>query len=109
DTRQEISRFRLLFRTPVWSPMASRKTPKESPETQISLFASPEAPDAFRKAVQIVHSKPKQPLSLLQRKLGNAWAKHAIENSPDEHGWWVLGIRDLAVDVGFDSNNRQYL
>ncbi|HET9643464.1 MAG TPA: replication initiation protein [Burkholderiaceae bacterium] len=73
------------------------------------MFASKETPDAFRKAVQIVHSKPKQPLSLLQRKLGNAWAKHAIENNPDENGWWVLSIRDLAADVGFDSNNRQYL
>lgn len=89
--------------------MARRKTSKESPEGQISLFASPEAPDAFRKAVQIVHSKAKQPLTLLQRKLGNAWAKHAIENSPDEQGWWELRIRDLALDVGFDSNNRQYL
>lgn len=89
--------------------MARKRTTSQSPEGQISLFASKETPDAFRKAVQIVHSKPKQPLSLLQRKLGNAWAKHAIENSPDEHGWWVLGIRDLAIDVGFDSNNRQYL
>jgi hypothetical protein len=89
--------------------MARKRTTSQSPEGQISLFASKETPDAFRKAVQIVHSKPKQPLSLLQRKLGNAWAKHAIENAPDEHGWWVLGIRDLAVDVGFDSNNRKYL
>jgi hypothetical protein len=89
--------------------MARRKNSKESPEGQISLFASPEAPDAFRKAVQIVHSKAKQPLTLLQRKLGNAWAKHAIENTPDEQGWWELRIRDLAIDVGFDSNNRQYL
>ena len=89
--------------------MARSKTSKESPEGQISLFASPEAPDAFRKAVQIVHSKPKQPLTLLQRKLGNAWAKHAIEHSPDAQGWWELRIKDLAVDVGFDSNNRQYL
>lgn len=89
--------------------MARRQTTSRSPEGQISLFASKETPDAFRKAVQIVHSKPKQPLTLLQRKLGNAWAKHAIENSPDEHGWWVLSIRELAVDVGFDSNNRQYL
>ena len=80
--------------------MARKRTTSQSPEGQISLFASKETPDAFRKAVQIVHSKPKQPLSLLQRKLGNAWAKHAIENSPDEHGWWVLGIRDLAIDVG---------
>lgn len=59
--------------------------------------------------MQIVHSKAKQPLTLLQRKLGNAWAKHAIENSPDAQGWWELRIRDLALDVGFDSNNRQYL
>ena len=89
--------------------MVRRRITSQSPEGQISLFASKETPDAFRKAVQIVHSKPKQPLSLLQRKLGNAWAKHAIENDPDENGWWVLSIRDLAIDVGFDSNNRQYL
>lgn len=89
--------------------MARRRSTSQSPEGQISLFTNRETPDAFRKAVQIVHSKPKQPLSLLQRKLGNAWAKHAIENSPDENGWWVLGIKDLANDVGFDSNNREYL
>lgn len=89
--------------------MPRRRPTSESPEGQIALFANKETPDAFRKAVQIVHSKPKQPLSLLQRKLGNAWAKHAIENSPDENGWWVLGIKDLASDIGFDSNNREYL
>ncbi len=89
--------------------MRQNRATTPSPEGQISLFTSKEAPDAFRKAVQIVHSKPKQPLSLLQRKLGNAWAKHAVENNPDDRGWWVLGIKDLAIDVGFDSNNRQYL
>jgi hypothetical protein len=89
--------------------MAKRRATIETSEGQISLFSGKETPDAFRKAVQIVHSKPKSPLSLLQRKLGNAWAKHAIENQADEHGWWVLSIRDLAIDVGFDSNNRQYL
>lgn len=89
--------------------MPRKRTHVQSPEGQISLFTSKETPDAFRKAVQIVHSKPKQPLTLLQRKLGNAWAKHAIESSPDDKGWWVLGIKDLAIDVGFDSNNRQYL
>jgi len=90
--------------------MTSAGTIGRPPEgQQIALFTSRETPDAFRKAVQIVHSKPKQPLSLLQRKLGNAWVKHAVENAPDEHGWWVLGIRGLAQDVGFDSNNRGYL
>lgn len=78
-------------------------------EGQISLFGAKEAPDAFRKAVQVVHSRPKSPLSLLQRKLGNAWLKHAVEQHPDENGWWELGIKNLAVTIGFDSNNRQYL
>jgi hypothetical protein len=79
------------------------------PDRQISLFAVQETPDPFRKAVQVLHSKPKSPLSLLQRKLGNAWLKNAIENQPDKDGWWQLGIKALATDIGFDSNNRQYL
>lgn len=89
--------------------MARSPRTATSPEGQISLFVSKETPDAFRKAVQIIHSKPKQPLTLLQRKLGNAWAKNSIENAPDADGWWVLRIRDLERDVGFDSNNRAYL
>ena len=88
---------------------------KQRPETnstaegQISLFGARETPDAFRKAVQVVHSKPRSPLSLLQRKLGNAWLKNALESQPDAAGWWELGIKKLATSVGFDSNNRQYL
>lgn len=91
--------------------MASRSpsSPLPSGDGQISLFGVKETPDAFRKAVQVVHSKPKSPLTLLQRKLGNAWTKHAIESEPDANGWWTLGIRDLERDVGFDSNNRQHL
>lgn len=79
------------------------------PEGQLSLFATRETPDAFRKAVQVVHSKPKSPLSLLHRKIGNAWLKHAIETQPNQDGWWELGIKKLAANIGFDSNNRQYL
>lgn len=79
------------------------------PEGQLSLFAKRETPDAFRKAVQVVHSKPKSPLSLLHRKIGNAWLKHAIENQPNQDGWWELSIKKLAASIGFDSNNRQYL
>ena len=90
--------------------MAKKRDPlvTRSPE-QISLFSAPAPPDAFRKAVQVVHSKPKSPLSLLQRKLGNAWLKNAIENAPDAEGWWTLGIKNLSNTVGFDSNNRRYL
>jgi hypothetical protein len=76
---------------------------------QIALFALREAPDAFKKAVQVVHSQPKAPLSLLQRKLGNAWLKNAVETPPDAAGWWEIGIRQLSRTIGFDSNNREYL
>jgi hypothetical protein len=76
---------------------------------QLALLCPRELPDAFRKAVQVIHSKPKSPLSLLQRKLGNLWLKHAIENPPDSEGWWELRIKEVAEKIGFDSNNRQYL
>ncbi len=79
------------------------------PGGQISLFGTPDVPDTFRKAVQVVHSKPKQPLSLVQRKIGNAWQKNALLTEPDSSGWFTIGIRDLATDIGFDSNNRQHL
>lgn len=83
--------------------------PRTASEGQLSLFCSRDTPDAFRKAVQVVHSRPKSPLSLLHRKIGNAWLKHAIESEPDADGWWELSIRKLADNIGFDSNNRQYL
>lgn len=89
--------------------MARRRSTTQSPEGQIALFGAKETPDAFRKAVQILHSRPKQQLTLVQRKLGNAWAKHAYENEPDKDGWWQLPIMALARDIGFDSNNRQHL
>lgn len=89
--------------------MARRRSTNQSPEGQIALFGGKETPDAFRKAVQILHSRPKQQLTLVQRKLGNAWAKHAYENEPDAEGWWQLPIMVLARDIGFDSNNRQHL
>jgi hypothetical protein len=89
--------------------MPARKA-DPAPETgQIALFALREAPDAFKKAVQVVHSQPKAPLTLLQRKLGNAWLKNAVENPPDSAGWWEIGIRQLSRTIGFDSNNREYL
>lgn len=76
---------------------------------QIALFGTPDVPDLFRKAVEVLHSKPKQPLSLVQRKISNAWIKHALINEPGEDGWWALSIRALATDIEFDSNNHQHL
>lgn len=76
---------------------------------QLTFLGPREKPDAFRKAVQVIHSKPKSPLTLLQRKLGNLWLKHAIETPADRDGWWALSIKGMAERIGFDSNNRQYL
>lgn len=79
------------------------------PQGQISLFGAPRAPESFRKAVQAVHSIPRSPLSLVQRKLSNAWVKNAVESAPDPDGWWEIGIAAMARDIGFDSNNRGFL
>ncbi len=76
---------------------------------QLSLLYPRETPDAFRKAVQVIHSKPKAPLGLLHRKVGNLWLKHAIENQPSSDGWWEISIKEVAEKIGFESNNRQYL
>lgn len=90
-------------------PARAARTPAGEAAAEPPRFLLRETPDPFRKAVQVLHSRPKSPLSLLQRKLGNAWLKHAIEHPPDAEGWWEIGIKDLAAVVGFDSHNRQYL
>lgn len=91
--------------------MASRAPRRAAvvPESQIGLFKLPETPDPFRKAVQIVHSKPRAPMTLLQRKLGNVWLKNAMVTRADDDGWYTIPIRAMAADAGFDSNNREYL
>lgn len=91
--------------------MASRSARAlvNAPDGQIGLFKLPETPDPFRKAVQVVHSKPRAPMSLLQHKLANVWLKNAMATQADDQGWYTIPIRTMAVDVGFDSNNREYL
>ena len=80
-----------------------------SSDLQFGLFDTSEVPDTFRKAVQVIHSMPRTPLSLVQRKIGNAWLKHALENDPDSNGWWSMGVTHLAHEIGFDSNNNKHL
>lgn len=85
-------------------------TPKKiKNEPQIALFHTKDAPDTFRKAVQVVHSKPLSSLSLLQRKMLNAWLKEAINTTHDSEGWWSIRIEKMSKDIGFNSKNRQYL
>lgn len=89
--------------------MAKQPAAPRTAVRQIALFQTPDIPRPYKKAVQVVHSKPRAPLSLVQRKVSNAWLKNAVQTTPDEEGWWSLRIADLAEDIGFDSNNREYL
>lgn len=86
--------------------------PKKKPpldQGQITLFQTQEVPNAFRKPVQVIHSKPKTSLSLLHRKLANAWLKNASETEPDADGWWSIHIATMMREIDFNSNNRNYL
>ncbi|CAN7622781.1 replication initiation protein [Acidovorax delafieldii] len=76
---------------------------------QIALFHAPEAPNAFRKAVQVIHSKPKTELSLLHRKIANAWLKNAVETTPDSTGFWTIHTSTMETEIGYNSKNREYL
>lgn len=76
---------------------------------QITLFQPKEVPNTFRKAVQVVHSMPLTSLSLLQRKVLNAWIKKAAQTEPDTSGWWSIRIDELSTEIGYHSNNRTYL
>lgn len=80
-----------------------------SQTSQITLFQPKEVPNTFRKAVQVVHSMPLTSLSLLQRKVLNAWIKRAAETQSDPSGWWSIRIDELSKEIGYNSNNRSYL
>ncbi|WP_157040458.1 replication initiation protein [Polaromonas naphthalenivorans] len=81
----------------------------KSIDDQIGLFSTKDVPNAFRKAVQVVHSKPMAPLSLVQRKLLNSWLKNAANTPHDSEGWWAIRIDAVCNEIGFNSNNRSYL
>jgi hypothetical protein len=89
--------------------MAKRSDTPRTAVRQIALFQVPDVPKPYKKAVQVVHSKPRAPMSLVQRKVSNSWLKNAVQNKPDEEGWWSIRIADMAYEIGFDSNNREYL
>lgn len=65
--------------------------------------------DVFRKTVYVVHSRPTKQLTLVQKKLANAWLKHAVTFVPDQDGWWEIPIGLLREEINFPSTNTQYL
>jgi hypothetical protein len=82
---------------------------KTPPQGQISLFIQQPTPDPYKKAVQVVHSKPRGHVSFVQRKTINALLRNASKTQADENGWWAIRTVELTKDIGFDSNNRDYL
>jgi hypothetical protein len=83
--------------------------PSKSSTRQIGLFSNNEKANPYRKAVEVVHSKPAMQLTLLQAKLGNCLLKNAYETAEDEEGFFAINTQRLADDTGFDSNNLLYL
>jgi len=81
----------------------------EDVEFQASLFPAIEFPKAYKKAVQVVHSIPLNNMTLVLRKMLNAWIKNAIDTEVDKDGYWSINIAEMASDLGFDSNNHQHL
>jgi hypothetical protein len=49
------------------------------------------------------------PLTLVQKKLANAFLKHAINNEPDAKGWWEIPLGKLREEIDFPSSNTKYL
>lgn len=86
-----------------------KKDAQESEKRQFGLFQAVEIPNPYRKAVEVVHSQPKAPMSMLQRKLSNVWLKNAIQTEPDQEGWWSINVAAMKNDIDFDSKNTRYL
>lgn len=87
--------------------MTNGPAPKK--DSQIQLFHLPEAPEPYRKAVEVLHSKPLSAMSLVHRKVSNAWLKNAMGTQPDSEGWFSISLVRMMDDIGFESNNRAYL
>lgn len=83
--------------------------PSTPDERQLAIFASHEPKEEFRKAVEVIHSKPSHQLSLLQGKVSNCFIKNAFENPCDEQGWFTISIAKVNRDIGYESNNRAHL
>ncbi|WP_291517458.1 replication initiation protein [Acidovorax sp.] len=87
-------------------PRRNQKGPEPG---QIQLFRIPEVPEPYKKAVQVLHSKPRAPMTLMHRKLVNAWLKNAVDHAPDKNGWWTISVTKMNESIGYGSNNRDYL
>lgn len=87
----------------------SREVP-DSQQGSLLLAAPTEPDDLWRKTVKVIHSVPRgHSLTVTQRKIANAWMKHAIENPRGRDGWWQMPIVRLRQETGFASTNTVHL
>ncbi|WP_028997106.1 replication initiation protein [Azohydromonas australica] len=87
----------------------NRRSREVVESTQGSLLPteSQEPDDLWRKTVKVVHSVPRgHSLTVMQRKIANAWMKHAIENPRGRDGWWQMPLMKLRQETGFGSSHN---
>jgi hypothetical protein len=66
--------------------------------------------ELLRKTVKMVHSLPRGGhVSVLQRKMLNAWLKFSLETPRDAKGWWSMPLSVLRRETGFTSENIKHL
>jgi hypothetical protein len=79
-------------------------------QQQAQLFDTTHpTPAPFRKAVAAVHCIPTSGVTLLQRKLQNAFLKHAVFHPRGPDGFWSIPTARLRDEVDFNSHNVKYL
>jgi hypothetical protein len=79
-------------------------------QQQAQLFDTTQpTPAPFKKAVAAVHCIPTSGVTLLQRKLQNAFLKHAVFHPRDPDGFWSIPTARLREEIDFNSNNHSHL
>lgn len=90
--------------------MNSTATNQDNQQASLLALVAGEQQDLWRKTVKVIHSVPQgHAMTLVQRKIANAWMRHAIENPRDQDGWWKMSIGQLQQETGFASSNTPYL
>lgn len=89
-------------------PAASASTavvPFSSTQTG-SLFAAVEIPEPYKKAVSLINSKPKDEVTLVQRKTLDVLIQKVRNSAPDERGYFSMALVDLRRLIGWDASRN---
>jgi hypothetical protein len=92
--------------------MARKKAESNIEGGQITLFTgqSKAQTDQYKKAVEVVHTVARHPLTLTQLKMANVMLKVAVSTPADDHGWWTIRNTELMDGVGWtESKNLEQI